>query len=917
LPVGLFGARALSIAVKRHTPNSVALTGQNPTQTSVTVSVLGSGPFTISQVGSFFSVSEAGDTAPASFTVSLTSTACLSNNSCSGSITLTPTSASGGGTPVAISVTFAAVGSGGGGGTVGAILASPASVTLNTVTGQAVSTTVSLTTSSTTPITFSFSTTPANNAAWLSVSPNSNSVSATSSATLNVYANATNITTQQTGSITITPGNGGAQTVIPVTLNVNGTGGSTYSVSPTNVSLAYPGSPQSQQIVIFSNNSAVTTFNATVTNCSSTNFLYLTGGFTSGTSIANQPVSSNLTLTLNNVSTLATGSYSCQAVVSNPINSADQVAITVTLAVNGSSGFTLSPATLSFTSATGSSNAQSSYVSVTSVQTTYTAIFTSQSSPNNTINWITLNGSTSTTITGQPVSNGMYIGLNNPQSFSAGNYSGYVTVSNPNTSGSATLSIFLAVTSSVSSGSSYTLNVNSAIFQYPSGAQSASISVSSNTQSQFIATTSVTGGAGNWLLVYQNGASGTSITGTVGSTNPLTVYLNSSAVPQQSGTYTGQVKIANPSNSNDYALVTVTLIQSVNPGGLPSATPISLSFSTPVGVAPPPQFVAVTVPRSSTAFTASLQAASGFVFVVSPCNACTYTGSQNLAVSVNPGGLGAGTYTNYISLTSNGATFATITVTLAVTGTSYTVNPTSVSLSYPTGTTSQFISISTANNPSVTMFNVQVATCSNTDFLLLNGGTQQFNQAVASGLNLTLANPGSLPTNTYTCQVVVSNPINSADHVTISVTLVVTGIGLSIITTSPLPAGTVGVPYSEALAATGGVTPYKAWVVIGGNLPGGISLTTLGGILTGLLNGVPTTPGTFTFTVQVTDNANTTATKQFSLLINPCAICISSSLSMARVWGQVHSSVCNSMAEAMWPPLLAGRKCCSTVWRPL
>jgi uncharacterized protein (TIGR03437 family) len=89
---------------------------------------------------------------------------------------------------------------------------------------------------------------------------------------------------------------------------------------------------------------------------------------------------------------------------------------------------------------------------------------------------------------------------------------------------------------------------------------------------------------------------------------------------------------------------------------------------------------------------------------------------------------------------------------------------------------------------------------------------------------------------------------------------------LTIITSSPLPSGGVQVPCNQVFAATSGTAPYRSWAVTAGSLPPG---TALGGTLVGTLTGTPTTAGTFAFTVQVTDGVNATATKQFSLTVNP------------------------------------------------
>ena len=82
------------------------------------------------------------------------------------------------------------------------------------------------------------------------------------------------------------------------------------------------------------------------------------------------------------------------------------------------------------------------------------------------------------------------------------------------------------------------------------------------------------------------------------------------------------------------------------------------------------------------------------------------------------------------------------------------------------------------------------------------------------------------------------------------------------ITSSTLPAGNTGNPYSQTLTATGGTPPYS-WSVTAGTLPNGLALE----VPTGTLAGTPTATGTFTFTVTVTDSNSATAQEQFSVTI--------------------------------------------------
>lgn len=70
---------------------------------------------------------------------------------------------------------------------------------------------------------------------------------------------------------------------------------------------------------------------------------------------------------------------------------------------------------------------------------------------------------------------------------------------------------------------------------------------------------------------------------------------------------------------------------------------------------------------------------------------------------------------------------------------------------------------------------------------------------------------------------------------------------LPVITTPTLPAGTVGVAYSQTIAATGTGTITRA--VVSGTLPPGLSLAP-----TGVLSGTPTSAGGYGFTVRATNS---------------------------------------------------------------
>lgn len=90
---------------------------------------------------------------------------------------------------------------------------------------------------------------------------------------------------------------------------------------------------------------------------------------------------------------------------------------------------------------------------------------------------------------------------------------------------------------------------------------------------------------------------------------------------------------------------------------------------------------------------------------------------------------------------------------------------------------------------------------------------------------------------------------------------------LKISTSSTLPYGLRGNPYTEEISATGGSNDYT-WSLTGGSLPPGLGYSWSAGQPLSL-TGTPASAGTFVFTFQVTDNVHPelSETKQFSLRI--------------------------------------------------
>ena len=324
----------------------------------------------------------------------------------------------------------------------------------------------------------------------------------------------------------------------------------------------------------------------------------------------------------------------------------------------------------------------------------------------------------------------------------------------------------------VGTGGGLTLNPNPLTFQYITSTGSFSPS-----QTQFV---SINGPASNatysatsnqvWLQVFP----GQSATGQPVTTQ-MPVAVNVAAVLPFTGTLTGQVTV----QSSDGFIATLNVNLTISTTGTGGNTPGSLSFSvaTPGGAAPPSQTIQITGSGSFSATPIETNAANFAWLSVTPTNGTLSSFATTLTVSINPSGLGAGTYNGSIFITSsnllqNGSNSLVVSVTLNIGGTTGSsgavISPTALTFTLPTGGAPQsqsFVvngdgtnfniqsfapgfSVSPLSGPTPAIVTVTATTGSPTSGSVVvtsSLGTQTLNlTATVTGGNVLMANPASL-----------------------------------------------------------------------------------------------------------------------------------------------------------------------------
>ncbi len=334
-------------------------------------------------------------------------------------------------------------------------------------------------------------------------------------------------------------------------------------------------------------------------------------------------------------------------------------------------------------------------------------------------------------------------------------------------------------------------------------------------------------------------------TPTAAGTTTITVTATDSTVTPSVGSTSGST-VLTPTPGQASATLTLT----VNPGALGLNTS-SLATGT-VGQT----------------YSAALAATGG----VAPYTWSISSGSLPAGLSLNPA---TGAITG--SPTAAGSSTVGVTVTDSSTPASATATQTFTLVIVKSGQ----LAVSTASLPAGVVNQAYSAP------LAAAGGTGPYTWT-ASGVPAGIAvNPSTgvisgTPTRAgaFTMTVKVTDSSKPTQAATAKVALTVNAAPK--ISTSSLGRGTVGQPYSAALAGSGGATPYT-WSISSGSLPAGLSLNSA----TGAITGTPTAAGSSPVGVAMTDSSTpnpVTATKTFTLTVNPAKLLVTTiSLSTGQV----------------------------------
>jgi len=154
----------------------------------------------------------------------------------------------------------------------------------------------------------------------------------------------------------------------------------------------------------------------------------------------------------------------------------------------------------------------------------------------------------------------------------------------------------------------------------------------------------------------------------------------------------------------------------------------------------------------------------------------------------------------------------------------------------------------------------------------ISSGTLPPGLTIDAGLGLISGTPTTSGTTPFAVKVQDSLGVQAVQNYS----LTVTAPPNPTITTTSLAGATVGTSYAQVITAISGAAPYT-FATTSGTLPPGLTIDSG----TGIISGIPTSSGTYTFTTTVTDAFNDNGSKSLSLIVAapPAPVIITSSVS--------------------------------------
>ncbi|HTW46492.1 MAG TPA: putative Ig domain-containing protein [Acidobacteriaceae bacterium] len=393
-----------------------------------------------------------------------------------------------------------------------------------------------------------------------------------------------------------------------------------------------------------------------------------------------------------------------------------------------------------------------------------------------------------------------------------------VIAGTPTTSGTSSFTVKVTDSASNTATANLSITINSATL-----AVSTSSLPAGTVSTAYSQTLAATGGVTpyTWSIstgTLPAGLTLTASTGVIAGTPTTTGTSNFTVKVTDSASHTATANLSITINSATLAVSTTSL-----PAGTVS-TAYSDTLAATGGVTP----YTWSISTGSLPAGLTLTASTGVI-----AGTPTTAGTSDFTVKVTDSA--SHTATANLSITINSATLAVSTASL------------------PAGTVSTAYSQTLAATGGVTPYTWSISTGSLPAGLTLTAST-----GVIAGTPTT---PG---TSNFTVKVTDSASNTSTANLSITI-----NAATLVVSTTSLPSGTVNSAYSQTLQATGGVTPYT-WSIVSGTLPAGLALTAS----TGVIAGTPTTAGTSSFEVKVTDSASHTATGNLSLRIFPITLAV-------------------------------------------